>query len=573
MRESAMHKQRIYILLGCIALFTFVIIGRLYQLQVIYFDFWERKATHQYVEGSATVFDRGSVFFSDKENHEVAAATIGRGFILAAVPSQIRLSPSAIYEKLSAIVPLERDDAIAHLSKRDDPYEVLANRLSEMDGQKVKALKLDGILLVPEQWRLYPGKTQAAHTIGFVGSIDERVRGTYGIERHFDDVLARDDSSQTQNFFSTLFGDLQDVVSQKYTRSGDIITTIEPQVQAFLEKDLASAKETWKSKRVIGIVMNPHNGEIVALAALPTFDPNLYNTVTDQSLFSNPVVEHIYEMGSIIKVLTFAAGIDAGVISESTTYHDAGSLTLDGYTIYNFDKKARNTVSIKEVLRQSLNVGAAHIAKLLGPEHMREYFREKFKLHEETGIDLPGEVAGKTKNLESKKAVEYATASFGQGIALSPIGTIRALAAVANGGYLVQPHVVKGIHYRAGGGSTFDYTDEKERILSSQTSEIVSKVLASVVDEKLGNGKYKIAHYSVAAKTGTAQMPKPGGGYYDDRYLHSFIGYVPAYDPQYIILLMNIEPKGAKYASETLADPFMDMVHFLINYYNIKPDR
>jgi cell division protein FtsI/penicillin-binding protein 2 len=272
-------------------------------------------------------------------------------------------------------------------------------------------------------------------------------------------------------------------------------------------------------------------------------------------------------------VLTFAAGIDTGVISEGLNYYDAGSLTMDGYTIRNFDGKARGTVSIKEVLRQSLNVGAAHIAKLLGPEHMREYFREKYKLNEETGIDLPGEVAGKTKNLESKKTIEYATASFGQGIALSPIGTIRAIAAVANGGYLVQPHVVRDILYRAGGSSHFDYTDERVQILKPSTSLITSRVLASVVDEKLGKGKYKNAHYSVAAKTGTAQIPKPGGGYYDDRYLHSFIGYVPAYEPKYIILLMNIEPHGAKYASETLSDPFMDMVHFLTNYYMIAPDR
>ncbi len=567
------QKVRAYIVLGIISLFASLIVFRLYQLQVLHFSYWERKATHQYVEGSATVFDRGTIFFTDKAGNHVAAATLGRGFTLALVPSQLTKSPEDIYSSLAEFIELDRADVIKKAGMRDDPYEVLKTHVPEDVGKSIKALHMQGVLLVPEQWRYYPGKERASQTVGFVGMVHDQLRGTYGLERHFEDVLKRDDSAQSKNFFSSVFGDLQDTMLTNSKRSGDVITTIEPQVQAFLERTLLEAQAEWKSKKVHGIVMDPSTGEIVAMGSVPTFDPNSYSSTTDQSLFSNPLVEHIYEMGSIIKILTFAAGIDAGVISEQTTYYDSGSLTLDGYTIYNFDKKARNTVSVKEVLRQSLNVGAAYIAKQLGPGQMREYFREKYKLHEETGIDLPGEVAGKTRNLESKKAIEYATASFGQGIALSPIASLRALSAVANGGYLVQPHVVHSIAYRVGGESVFDYSDERVRILDAQTSEITSRVLASIVDEKLGNGKYKIPNYTVAAKTGTAQIPKPGGGYYDDRYLHSFIGYVPAYDPKYIILLMNIEPQGAKYASETLSDPFMDIVHFLINYYNIKPDR
>lgn len=566
-------KVRAYILLFVISTFASLIILRLYQLQIMQYDHWERKATHQYVEGTATVFDRGSIFFTDKDGNRVAAATLGHGFTLALVPSQVVLPPEELYSRLSLHLPLEHDDVISKVEKKNDPYEVLATRVSDETGKAIRSEKISGVLLVPEQWRYYPGEERAAQTIGFVGATGDEVRGRYGLERHFEDVLVRDQSAQSKNFFSTLFGNLQDTMLTQSRRSGDVVTTIEPQAQAFLDRTLAETQKEWKSKRVNGIIMDPNTGEIIAMGSVPTFDPNTFNTVTDQSLFSNPLVEHIYEMGSIIKILTFAAGIDAGAITDATTYYDSGSLSLDGYTIYNFDKKARNTVSVKEVLRQSLNVGAAHIAKLLGPERMREYFRDKYKLHEETGIDLPGEVAGKTKNLESKKAIEYATASFGQGIALSPIATLRALSAVANGGYLVQPHAVRSIEYRIGGNSIFNYDDERVRILNAQTSAITSRILASIVDEKLGNGKYKIANYTVAAKTGTAQIPRPGGGYYDDRYLHSFIGYVPAYDPKYIILLMNIEPQGAEYASETLSDPFMDIVHFLINYYNIKPDR
>jgi cell division protein FtsI/penicillin-binding protein 2 len=542
-------------------------------LQIVHYEYWSRKATHQYVEGSATVFDRGAIFFTDKDGNKVAAATLGHGYTLAIIPYQIT-NEKDVYEKIHSVLPDVQELAfMQRAAKKDDPYEEITTRVPESAATTIRSWGITGIVLVPEQWRFYPGKGLAAQTVGFVGDVKGTVRGAYGLERHFEDVLSRDESSQSKNFFSALFGDLEDTISTNNRRSGDVVTTINPQVQAQLEKTLQETQDHWKSKRVVGIVMDPNTGEIVAQGAFPSFDPNTYNTIEDQSVFSNPIVEHVYEMGSIIKVLTYAAGIDAGVIDDNSTYFDSGSLKLDGFTVRNFDNKARNTISIKEVLRQSLNVGAAHIAKLLGPDNMRSYFREKYKLNEETGVDLPGEVAGKTANLNSKRVVEFATASFGQGVALTPVATIRAIAAVANGGYLVQPHVVKELTYRAGGSSTFDYSDEREHILKTSTSTTVSRVLASIVDEKLGKGKYKMEHYSIAAKTGTAQIAKPSGGYYDDRFLHSFVGYVPAYDPKYIILLMNVEPHGAKYASETLSDPFIDMVHFLINYYDIKPDR
>jgi cell division protein FtsI (penicillin-binding protein 3)/stage V sporulation protein D (sporulation-specific penicillin-binding protein) len=228
---------------------------------------------------------------------------------------------------------------------------------------------------------------------------------------------------------------------------------------------------------------------------------------------------------------------------------------------------------MQEVLSQSLNTGVAFITGKMGNKKLREYFLDKYKMGEETGIDLPGEVAGLVSNLDSPRDIEYMTASFGQGIALTPIATVRALATLANGGKLVQPHIVKKIRYKTGLSKTFDYTDEIEQVLKPESAEEVTRMLVKVVDEVLAGGKEKMEHYSIGVKTGTAQIAKPRGGYYEDRYLHSYFGYGPAYDAKFIVFLMTIEPKQAKYASQTLTEPFMDIMKYLLNYYDVPPDR
>ena len=227
---------------------------------------------------------------------------------------------------------------------------------------------------------------------------------------------------------------------------------------------------------------------------------------------------------------------------------------------------------MQEVLSQSLNTGVAHIASLLGNDQFRKYLYG-LKLGSETGIDLPNEAYGLVKNLETSRELEFAQASFGQGIALTPIATVRALSTLANGGVLITPHLVKRIEYENGKSQEIGFPPP-ERVFRQETSEDVTRMLVTVVDTALKKGKAKNPYYTVAAKTGTAQIADhENGGYYSDRYLHSFFGYFPAYDPKFLIFLYTVEPKGVQYASETLTDPFIDLVQFLINYYAILPDR
>ena len=227
---------------------------------------------------------------------------------------------------------------------------------------------------------------------------------------------------------------------------------------------------------------------------------------------------------------------------------------------------------MQEVLNQSLNVGMAFVAKRVGGPTLSSRMKG-LGFGEETGIDLPFETRGLISNLDNPRDVEYATAAFGQGIALTPIETARALAALGNGGYLVTPHIASRIQYDNGAVTNVTPADSKQ-VFSKQTSETITRMLVHVVDTALRGGEVKKEHYSIAAKTGTAQIAKKGArGYYDDRYLHSFFGYFPAYDPKFLVFLYHVEPQGAKYASETLTDPFMKLADFLINYYQVPPDR
>jgi cell division protein FtsI/penicillin-binding protein 2 len=436
-------------------------------------------------------------------------------------------------------------------------------------------MHIDGALLYRNQWRYYPGGTVAARSIGFVGYTDKdgsELRGKFGLERQYDDVLFRKREVMSVNFFAELFSNVGEFVDGgEQKRSGDVVTTLEPAVSRLLDTVLMKTNEQYGSKMTGAIIMDPNTGAIYAMNAVPTFDLNTREHATIEQ-FKNPLVEDVYEMGSIIKPLTVAAGLDSGAVTRGTTYFDPGCIDLNTYTICNFDKKGRGTVPMQEVLNQSLNTGVAFIVDRMGKERFRDYFHN-YGLGENTGIDLPSETHGLVENLKSPRDVEYATASFGQGIALTPIATIRALATLANGGKLVTPHLAERIEYDDGTVEKISYGEPKQ-VLKEETSEEISRMLSTVVDDALRGGDVALPHHSIGAKTGTAQIADPeNGGYYEDKYLHSFFGYFPAYEPRFIVFMYTVEPKGVRYASETLTDPFMEIARFMINYYSIPPDR
>lgn len=548
-----------------------VIVGRLYVLQVMHGETYAARANAQFTEPASPLLDRGTIYFTDKDGGHITAASIKNGYAIAVNPTKVT-DAEALYAAVNAVVPTDRGDFIAKATKPHSQYQLVAQHLSDDVGLTLQAKKLPGLIVENDRWRFYPGGSLAAQELGFVAYQGDEQNGRYGLERQYDDTLARANGDLYANFFVELFGGVKSAL-QGAPQEGDLITTIEPSVQAELERQLTEYTRSWHPKLAGGIIMNPQTGEILAMAVSPTFDLNSFNTQTDPLIYANPMSQNVYEMGSIVKPLTMAAGLDSGAVTEHETYNDTGCVTVDQKTFCNYDLKARGVIPMQEVLNQSLNVGAAFVAGQMGPETMRDYFLNRYKLGEKTGIDLPGEVKGIVNNLQSSRQIEYDTASFGQGIATTPLETARALAVLANGGYLVEPHLVSAIRYTTGVTRAVPM-EEKVQVLKPETATTISRMLTTVVDKALAHGNDRLEGYSVAAKTGTAQIADPvHGGYYGNRYLHSFFSYFPSYDARFVIFLFAVEPTGAQYASETWAPPWHSLTQFLINYYNVPPDR
>lgn len=566
------HTLRIRIILGCVFFVALAIVSKLFFVQIIKGNEYSDRADRQYVKPVVTNFDRGSIFFTSKDGIKIAAATVKDGYNLSINPKLIK-DPNQVYMAISSYMNLDKDSFLEKASHTDDSYKEIEKRMDTSIGQSLASLRIPGVYSQKESWRIYPGDSLAADTIGIIGlDKNNELEGRYGIESFYESTLSRSQSNANINFFAELFSGIKKTVFTNTVKEGDVITSIEPTVENYLETILRDTKSKWRSDSIGGIIMDPKTGQIYAMAELPTFNPNDLSKINSPKVLSNSLVENVYEMGSIMKPLTMAAGIDSGVITAKSTYKDDGFLLLNGRKISNYDGKARGVIPMQEVLSQSLNVGAAYISLKMGLQTFSKYFLS-FGLGEKTGIDQPNEQKGIIKNLVSGRDVEIATISYGQGIAMTPIQTIRALAVLANDGVLVTPHVVKSIEYQDG-----EIEDVKTvppmQVLKKETTDDVTNMLINVVDKSLKKGQVKMEHYSIAAKTGTAQIADPvNGGYYSDRYLHSFFGYFPAYNPKFIVFIYHVYPKGAEYASETLTDPFIQLTKLLINYYDIPPDR
>lgn len=568
----ALFRFRIRIVLAGIILLALLVLVRLYFIQIVHGDEYAQKADRQFASSGSGLFDRGAIYFTDKDGTLISAATLATGF-LAAINPQTLVDPEAAYAAITAVASttVSHDAFLAAAARKGQVYIEVAHRIKDADGQALAALNLPGVQVLRERWRYYPGGTLAAQSVGIVsyGSGDSLV-GQTGLEASYDSTLTRSGDSLYKNFFAELFSNVGNLlVNAKDAREGAIVTTIEPSVQTRLEYDLAKVTEQYSSKGSGGIIMDPATGAILAFSGYPSYDGNNLKNV-DPTLLGNPLVEQVHEFGSIMKPLTMASALDAGVITPATTYTDTGCITVNTASICNWDLKPRGVIGVKEIILQSLNVGASWLATELGQETFRSYFMTLFG--QKTGIDIPNEGRALLSNLSKPQQVGYDTAAFGQGIALTPVQMIRAVGAIANGGVMVEPHLVGAIRLDSGIVRPLDWS-QTTPVFGAVAARETTQMMTELVDEKLQNGKAIIPTMSVAAKTGTAQLIDGHGGYYTDRFFHSFIGFFPSYHPRFIILLYTNDPQHVTYASDTLGSTFLDLVHFLIDYYHVPPDR
>ena len=570
----AQFRFRIRLVLAALAFFALCIVARLYFVQIIDGARYTQRANNQFVSNGSGLFDRGSIYFTRKDGTLISAATLATGFLVAINP-QMLANPEVAYEAISAVATTTLSHAafLTAAANKNLVYVEVAHELSDATGQALAAEHIPGVEVLRERWRTYPGGTLAANSIGIVsyGSGSTLV-GQTGLEAEYNSVLTRSSSNLFQNFFATLFSGAGSLlVNAAGAREGDVVTTIEPEVETRLAEDLQKVNTKYSSAGTGGIIMDPKTGAIYALASYPTFNPNDLQNI-NPSLLANPLVEHVFEYGSIMKPITMASALSAGVVTPQTTYNDTGCIHVDGSRICNWNYHAYGIIPMLVIIRDSLNVGASWVAEQLGQTQFRKYFTEIFG--QKTGIDLPNETDALIGNLSKPQQIYYDTASFGEGIAVTPIQMIRALAAVGNGGMLVRPHLASSIILNSGVVKPIDW-GSGTRVFSVAASRETTVMMDALWDQALiVNGvSARIPTMSVAAKTGTAQLPTPTGTYYNNKFFNSEVAFFPSFNPRFIILLYTDDPKHVIYAEQSLSTTLLDLVHFLINYYHVPPDR
>lgn len=533
-------------LIGAFALAYISLVFRLYDIQLTNGEQYRAKAESQ-AAARLQVADRGAIYFTYKNGSTEAAVSNKDMPLIFAVPNEIEDAQEAAY-RLAPVLNSPADGLVASLAKKNDEYELLKKKADRKLAAEVDELGLKGIYVGEVAERSYSFGTLAAHLLGFVApnSTDPGHSGKYGIEEFYNEQLAGAPGHGTG----------RDAVPP---RPGErIMLTIEPNIQHETARVLEKVIERYNAKGGTVIVMDPKTGKILAMESSPHFDPNNYGRA-EIADFLNPATQQIYEPGSVVKVLTMAAGIDTGKITPETTFNDAGVLNVSNKKIYNWDLKAHGTVTMTNVIEQSLNTGAAFAERQTGDAVFREYLL-KFGFGDKTGVDLPGELKGDLRNLAPKAPpIEYAAASFGQGIAVTPLQMVNAIAAIANGGVLMRPYVNADLG-----------PEEVRRVISEDTAKKVAKMMVSAVD------KAKVARiggYSIAGKTGTAQVADLVRGGYTGRYINTYVGFGPVSDPRFVILVKLVEPAGDVLAGQTVVPAFRDLAEFILNYYNMPPDR
>jgi len=543
-------KLRFILLISAPLIVYALVIMRLYDLQVASGDKYLARAGSEYATQRFLKANRGVIYFTDKENNLLPAATNKDFPLIYAVPTAIEDASEAA-NILAPILNRPIEELKKIFSKENDSYEVLAHKADTELADKVSALKIKGIYVDNEPGRFYPLKDAASQVLGFVGPKNDVVGdvGKYGLEVYYDDSLRGKQ------------GEISDGKVIRPTPGKELVLTIDSNIQIEAEKVLANLISQYSASSGAIIVEDPKTGKILAMTGSPSFDPNNYSS-SPVSAFLNPVVQQIYEPGSVFKVITMAAGIDSGKITPQTTYVDTGSLKLNGYTIQNYDIKKHGPyglATMTNVIEHSINTGAVFAERQIGREIFTTYLKN-FGFGEKTGIDLPGELSGDIRQLNPKsRDVTFATASYGQGVAVTPIELITAMAAIANGGNLMRPYVNASLA-----------PEVIRRVLSADTAKQATDMMISAVDKA---GVAKINGYTIAGKTGSAFIPDFKHGGYTDTLIDSYVGFGPTSDPRFIVLIKLDGLDSSQLAALSVVPAFRDLASFILNYYGVEPDR
>ncbi|MCL5017445.1 MAG: penicillin-binding protein 2 [Patescibacteria group bacterium] len=546
-------KKRIFFISIFFAFLYLALISNVYNLQIAKGSYYSARAAAQNQLSGLLSAVRGDIYFMDKDGNLFPAAINKKYYVIYAVPKEIsaggEVAIDQAADKVSGILNLDKAKLVKAFSNKASLYYAILKKAEKSQADAIRSEDISGIYIGSEDLRYYPFNNIASQLLGFVSrsSDSDAVSGKYGLESYFDKILSGKD------------GELKGDKIVNAQDGKDIVLTIDPTVQERAEAILNSLISKFKGEGGTVIVQEPKTGRIIAMGSSPNFDPNNFSSSPIQN-FINPVVQSLYEPGSVFKVLTMAAGLDAGKLTPDTTYIDKGFIKVDGYKISNWDateRGAHGLTTMTGVIENSLNTGAAFAEQLIGRDLFYNYLI-KFGFNDVTGIKLPGEVSSNISKLKtSSAAVDFATASFGQGIAVTPIAMINAFSAIANGGRLMRPIILAD-----------DKPQLIRQVVSKDAAMQAAKMMVSAVDV---NVLAHIPGYYVAGKTGTAQIPTKGGYLYN-QFIDTYIGFAPAYNPKFVILLRLDKAAGGLLAGATVVPAFKDLADFLLNYYNVPPD-
>jgi len=559
-----------------------LILYRLFILSYVRHNDYQRTAISQ-KDSISNVLTRGNIYFQDLKNDQgdnqsgaYLAATNKKFPLVQVNPAMMAgVNIDKVTADLASILDGDTEKLKSSLGGGENRYKVIQRRLTNEQVDKIKSLGIKGLSIAYETDRFYPGGILGSDVLGFLGYDKNGRSGQYGIEEYYNEELFGKPESSTKSgsnsitdVFTRWFSGKSDDSGKVIRRPSDVVLTIDKNIQSYIETVLSDLLKKWDAEKGTIIVEDPTTGKILAMADRPTFDPNKYSEAKT-SLFLNSATQESFEPGSSFKPITMSSGIDLAKITPDSTFTDTGFVTIGGFTIRNFNQQSFGTVTMSKVLEKSINTGVMYVENLVGDENFLNYVIN-MGFGQRTDIDMPGELAGDITNLYSGRKINYLTASFGQGIAVTPIQLINAYAAIANGGKLMRPYIVDKV-IKEGGEVVTTQPSIVGIPISDKTSTKLKTMLINVVNN--GFDKARIKGYDVAGKTGTAQISDGKGSYIENVFIHDFMGFAPGYSPKFVILIKMDKPKGVTYASDSLSPTYREIASFLINYFNIPPTR
>jgi cell division protein FtsI/penicillin-binding protein 2 len=569
--DNSLRTVSIIVLLGAL-----VIVARLFTLQVMDHSYYTALAANNHEIYQQLYPHRGSIFLQDTRDStkEYPAAVNRQYYTLYAVPRDIPFDqvPSTTNFLAGILHYSDEEKKILadKLSKKDDPYEPIAKKVSEETKDSINASSVPGIHSTGQEFRYYPEGNLAANILGFTGQNEKgELLGRYGIEGFWDSTLGG-----KSGFLAGEKGALGSIISVanrtlKQAEDGaDLLLTIDRNLQYKSCERLQEGFVQYQAKSASLILMDPKTGAILSMCSLPDFDPNNYSNVKDVGVYNNTSIFTPYEPGSVFKPIIMSAALDLGLVNPFTTYTDTGERIINRYKIHNALNKVYGLATMTNVLENSINTGMIWVSEKIGKVRFKEYVK-KFGFGEKTGIGLDTETAGDISHFNDSADIYTAVGSFGQGFSVTPLQIATAYAALANGGKMPKPYIVDEIRHVS--GQVEKTEPQSEVVISPSADKLITGMLISVV-EKTYAKVASLPNYYIAAKTGTAQIAAKGGGYEVDKTNHTFVGYFPATDPKFVLLVKYEEPKQ-NWAESTAAPVFKDVAKFVLDYYGVPGDK